>query len=174
MKASTKVFYLPLVAALGLAFSGTAIANDQGRDSDRGGKGFERMATELNLSPEQQKAFKSIHLKAKSEMQKNRDAMKANRDALRQLDTSDKHYSRNVAKLADEQGKLVADSIKQRAKTRAETDALLTPEQRDKARQLKEERRDRKDSKWGSSKRDGSKRGDSNREGPRHENGPRF
>ena len=147
MNVTAKIFYLPLMAALGLTISGIAIAGDQGKAAECGAKGFERMATELNLSQEQKEQFKKIHSEANPEMKKNRDAMKENHEAIRQLNPADNGYDQAVAKLADEQGKLVAASIRQHAKTRAQTDAILTPEQREKAHQLAQERRDRKSSK---------------------------
>jgi len=132
----------------------------------------QRMAEELNLSKEQMKHFKTIHEDARDAMQANRDAMRANRDAMRALDPSAADYMARTSKLAAEKGKLVEEMMMQRARLRAQTAAILTPEQLARHEQLRKERR----AKWKERRSDGRGMGRGTgmgRGGPDGDRGPR-
>jgi Spy/CpxP family protein refolding chaperone len=102
---------------------------------------LERMAEELNLTDEQKEQLKHVYRQSRSRLQKLRDAMQDNREALRKLDPEDAHYHQQVARLARKQGALVEKMIKARSHVRAEIYAILTPEQREKARNLRKHHR---------------------------------
>lgn len=132
----------------------------------------QRMAEELNLSKEQMRHFKTIHEDARDAMQANRDAMRANRDAMRSLDPSAADYMAKVSKLAAEKGKLVEEMMMQRARLRAQTAAILTPEQLARHEQLRKERwenwKERRSDRRGMGRGNGMGRG-----GPDGDRGPR-
>lgn len=104
-----------------------------------------RMADALNLSDEQRRQMKNIHRAARAEMLRLHDAMEDNREALRRLDPASPGYMRQVNRLAAEKGALVERMVKHRAKVRAAVAAILTPEQRQRAKQLHRDRRLRRD-----------------------------
>lgn len=102
---------------------------------------LERMAEELELTDEQQEQIKQVYRQSRPRFLKLRDAMEDNRKALRKLDPEDARYRQQVARLAREQGVLVEKMIKARSHVRAKIHAILTPEQREKARDLRKRHR---------------------------------
>ncbi|OIO70291.1 MAG: hypothetical protein AUJ58_03430 [Zetaproteobacteria bacterium CG1_02_55_237] len=134
-------------------------------------QGMQRMTTDLNLSAEQQEQVKKIHNDSRETMKAMRDAMLANRDAMQKLDPAAKDYTARADKLAEEKGTLVEAMMKENARVRAEMSAVLTPEQRAKAAQLRKERKAKRDAKKGERRGDwGKGRGGPDGRGPG--NGP--
>ena len=118
-------------------------ANVATAEPHRGGGGdrhIQRMADELNLSDTQRQQFKQIHRAARGEKLAIRDAMQDNREALHKLDPSASDYSSQVERLAEEKGDLVKRMIIQRSQVRAQMHAILTPEQRELAKDMKKHR----------------------------------
>ncbi|ATX82486.1 protein refolding chaperone Spy/CpxP family [Mariprofundus ferrinatatus] len=101
----------------------------------------ERMAEKLDLSDSQRNQFKQIHEENRAEGRALHDAMHKNRQALRSLDPSAKDYSKQVARLASEKAELTRQMVIHRSEVRAEVHAMLTPEQQEKARQMKMDRK---------------------------------
>ncbi|GAV20782.1 periplasmic protein CpxP [Mariprofundus micogutta] len=129
------VLSFAVAAMLAVSFANMAYAFPPG-----GGGGMqrmERMADELNLTDQQRQQFKQIHRDNRGAGMIIRDAMQDNRDAMQKLDPGAKGYSKQVAKLADEKADLVKQMTVHRAEVRAEIHAILTPEQRTKAAELK-------------------------------------
>lgn len=120
---------------------------------------IERMAERLNLNDSQRSKFKQIHEANRGEMMAIHQAMQKNREALHGLDPAAKNYSSEVARLAAEKAELVKQMVTHRSEVRAEVHAMLTPEQRQQAKQM---RMQRKSKGYGDGPR-GPGRGDCNR-----------
>ena len=118
-------------------------ANVATAEPHRGGgeRHLERLADELNLSDAQRQQIKQIHRDARGEKLAIRDAMQDNREAMQKLDPSAKDYGRQVEQLAGEKGDLVKRLTIQRSNVRAQMYAVLTPEQRELAKDMKKHRR---------------------------------
>ncbi len=92
--------------------------------------GAHGLAHGLNLSEEQQdKVFAIMHAQAPQRREQEKAARKA-QEALRALVDSDKFDDAKAAALAQAEGKAVAALALLRARTDAQVQALLTPEQR--------------------------------------------
>ncbi|WP_241696998.1 Spy/CpxP family protein refolding chaperone [Mariprofundus sp. KV] len=136
----TALFFV-VASALFIAGANMAYAfggPDGERNMDRRA---ERMAEKLNLSDTQRDQFKQIHEQGRGEGQAIHEAMQKNRDALHKLDPSAKDYAKQVARLANEKAELVKQMVVHRSEVRAEVHAMLTPEQREKATQMRMERK---------------------------------
>ena len=104
----------------------------------------ERMAEKLDLSDAQRGQFEQIHEENRGEGEALHDAMRKNRQALHSLDPSARDYSKQVAKLASEKAELSRQMVVHKSEVRAKVHAMLTPEQREKAKQLRFERKDKR------------------------------
>lgn len=94
----------------------------------------------LDLTDEQKQKIRDVMASSDPKFQ---DAMKkaeANNKQLREL-CGDKYDATKVATLADAQGKLVAQAIELRLQVRHQIYEILTPEQREKIKKLREEMR---------------------------------
>lgn len=135
----TTVLGLSVAALLVVAFANMAYAFPPcGAGGMQRG---ERMASELNLTDQQLRQFKQIQRDGRDTGMAMRDAMQDNRDAMRKLDPGAKDYSKQVATLAEEKAELVKQMMIHRAETRAEVHAMLTPEQRKQAKELRKNSR---------------------------------
>lgn len=118
-------------------------ANVATAEPHRGGseRHLERMANELNLNDAQRQQLKQIHREARGEKLAIMDAMQDNREAMHKLDPSAKDYSQKVEQLAGEKGDLVERLTIHRSNVRAQVYAVLTPEQRELAKEMRKHRR---------------------------------
>ena len=134
-KSMKMISILGLATALSLGMAATAGAFPGGH----GGKQqrYERMADRLDMSDQQRQQLKQIHRQARPQMLDMKDAMQDNREALRKLDPKSPQFDTQVAELAKQQGELVTQKIIQRQQLRASVFAILTPEQREVAKQMK-------------------------------------
>lgn len=98
-----------------------------------------RIADALQLSDEQRQQLKQIHRGKRHEAMQLRDAMQDNREALGKLRPSASNYEEQLVKLADEKAQLVKRKVVQEGKIRAKFYAILTPEQREKAAEMKKQ-----------------------------------
>jgi protein CpxP len=102
-----------------------------------GGPGFgsemriEHMTEELGLSAEQRDKLRAVVDKNRPQMRALHDQMTDNRKQLQALMQQGGAKDADLRKVADAQGKLIADMIVQRHKLRGEIAAVLTPEQRE-------------------------------------------
>jgi len=151
IKMNKSLIAVGLLVATSLAIP--AIACPAG-GSCNGQSGMQRMTENLGLSDKQQEQIKQIHSDSHETMKSMRDAMMANRDAMQKLDPAARDYMTQVDKLAAEKGALVEAMMKEHARVRAEMAAVLTPEQRAKAAELRKERQ----AKW-KDKKKGDRRG---------------
>ncbi|MDQ6991657.1 MAG: Spy/CpxP family protein refolding chaperone [Mariprofundaceae bacterium] len=148
MMKTKKIFWIPLLAMMAVAWSAQANGyeqqNQQGICGEQQGAGpmnprgshkdhMQGMIKSLGLSEAQQKKMKAIHKGSRDEMKALHHALRANHKAMQALDTSDKDYQKNANILADKQGILIAKKIKMHSANRAKFDQILTPEQRKKA-----------------------------------------
>jgi Spy/CpxP family protein refolding chaperone len=101
---------------------------------------IERMADALDLTKEQRDKVRAIVDKSRPQTRELRDKLADNRKQLHTLVQQGSAKEADVRKLADTQGKLMADMIVQRTKVRNEIHAVLTPEQREKLQQRFEQR----------------------------------
>jgi Spy/CpxP family protein refolding chaperone len=152
MKTFTKAVVVSSLVAGGLAVAGTRLASaspDEHGDCRRGGhsrmmggmggedRSFRHMTERLDLTDDQRTALRDVLKKSESPMRAAGDKLRTNREALRKLEDEGKADDKQVQKLAQEQGKLMADMIVQRAKVHGEMQKVLTDAQR---QQLKEMR----------------------------------
>jgi Spy/CpxP family protein refolding chaperone len=96
---------------------------------------IDRMAQRLDLTTEQRDKVRALVDKARPQTRALRDKMSENRKQLHALAVQGTAKESEVRKLADSQGKLIADMIVQRSKLRSEISAVLTPEQREQLQQ---------------------------------------
>jgi len=145
-----------LLAAVGL--TGSALANDdydnphhmmgrdhcwqQGRGPFYGGPpghfrgdmgGLSSLADELDLSKEQRDKIRDLVRKSRTQLRDLGESLGDNRDDMEAL-LDDKGYGADFDKLARRQGELIGEMIILRAKTRAQIEGVLTPEQKERFR----------------------------------------
>ena len=106
-------------------------------DSDRM---IERMAATLNLSKEQRDAMYAIVDKARPQTRELRDRLIETHKQLRALKQQGTPNESEVRKLADAQGKAIADMIVLRTKVQTEIRGVLTDAQRQQLDQWREQR----------------------------------
>jgi Spy/CpxP family protein refolding chaperone len=100
---------------------------------------IEHMATSLNLSKEQRDAMYAIVDKSRPQTRELRDRLTENHQQLRALMQQGAPKESEVRKLADAQGKAIADMIVLRNKVRTEIHNVLTDAQRTQMQQWREE-----------------------------------
>ena len=100
----------------------------------------DRMAERLDLTKEQRDKVRAIVDKTRPQTRELRDKLSENRKQLQTLTQQGTAKESEIRKLADNQGKLIADMIVQRSKVQGEISAVLTPEQREKMQQRFEQR----------------------------------
>jgi Spy/CpxP family protein refolding chaperone len=109
----------------------------RGMDSDFH---IDRMAERLDLTTEQRDKVRAIVDKSRPQQRALRDKLSESRKQLRTLIQQGTAKESEVRKLADNQGKLIADKIVLRSKLQGEIYAVLTPVQREKMQQHFEHR----------------------------------
>lgn len=123
--------------------------HDRGPPMDgMGGMGMhpgmlDRMADELSLSDAQRQTIRGLFESARPAMQANRDEMRKNAELLRNTEPGDKDYQAVVERASRAAGELAARAVSDGAQLRARVWAVLTPEQRVKAREMGNKMRDR-------------------------------
>lgn len=98
----------------------------------------ERMARVLSLDEKQTEKVKAIAKNYDKQFDELRGKMTDNRKQMRELMAKEGASESDVRKLAEAQGKLKADTIVLRTRMQREIDQVLTPEQRQKHRDLRE------------------------------------
>lgn len=99
------------------------------------GKMFEGIARELNLSDEQKTQAKQVLDDARSRVEPLFDQLAENRKEITQLGTDGVYDERKVQELGDAQADLMKRLFIEKEKSKAQLFAILTAEQREKARQ---------------------------------------
>ncbi len=104
---------------------------------------LDRMADELGLSDAQRQTIRGLFEAARPAMQANRDEMRKNAELLRNAEPGDKDYQAVVERVSRASGELASRAVGDGAQLRARVWAVLTPEQRVKAKEMGNKMRDR-------------------------------
>jgi Spy/CpxP family protein refolding chaperone len=108
-----------------------------------GGHPFLKMAEKLNLSEEQKTQIKTILEDAKTRIKPLMETIRANHQAIEQLGKDGVYNESEVTRLANAQAETTKQLIIEKEKTKAAIFAVLTPEQRTQAEQMKSEMKER-------------------------------
>lgn len=154
MKTFTKAVLIGGLLAGGLAAAGmtSALASpDEDGECHRGGHSMkmgrhmdgeehflDHMTRRLDLTKEQQASIQEILKKSDTGMRETRDKLRANHEALRKLADDGQADAKQVQKLAQEQGRLIAEQIVQRTQVHGEIQKLLTDAQREQLKEMRE------------------------------------
>jgi len=101
---------------------------------------LERMASELQLTADQQQKIKGVYESARPEMEEVRDRARANAEKLRAAQPGSLNYDAVVAEVARNAGDLATRAVTNGAQLRAEVWKVLTPDQRQKLETLQTQR----------------------------------
>lgn len=110
----------------------------KGFKGGRGGHPFERIAAKLGLSDEQKTRAKTVFEASKDRVKPIAEQLRANRTEIEKLGTDGVFNEAEVNRLATAQTELMRQMFVEREKTKAELFAILTPEQRVQAIEMKE------------------------------------
>ena len=103
---------------------------------------LEHMTEHLDLDETQRQSVQNILEASKPEFEALRERFKANREVLRALDPADAAYAVDLEAAAAENGRLATEATLMHSRVRAEIDAVLTEEQREKLARSKARFRD--------------------------------
>lgn len=101
---------------------------------------LERMASELQLTADQQQALKGVFESARPEMEQVRDKARENAAKLRAAQPGSKNYDVLVSEVARNAGDLATRAVTNGAQLRAQVWAILTVEQRQQLETLQAQR----------------------------------
>ena len=104
---------------------------------------LERMADELGLSDAQRQTIRGLYESARPAMQANREQLRQSAAQLRDVEPGSKDYQSTVERASRTAGELASRAVSDAAQLRAQVWAVLTPEQRVKAKQMRETMRER-------------------------------
>lgn len=145
MKRTTIGIVILLTVAFGLVGLNFAQKKISGRHTERfAEKGFppsflvDRISKELGLSEEQKTQAKQILEASKTRVQPLSEQMKQNHEATKDLGTDGNFDEAKVSQIANQQSETMKQLFIEKEKTKAELFAILTPEQREKAKQMQE------------------------------------
>lgn len=110
----------------------------------RHGKGFKRMAEELNLTPEQREKFKALRKDQGAAMKKLRESIRAKREELRVEMDNEKTDKAKIDGITADLKKLEGERVDQEVKGILQMKETLTPEQFKKLGAMHEEMRERR------------------------------
>lgn len=136
------------VLAIGLVSLGAIfIFAQKGGGMRRGGggggfgseRGFMRMAEKLNLSDEQKTRVKQIMEDSKTRVKPLMESLRAGHQEVENLGTDGTFNEAEVQKIAASQAETTRQLIIEKEKTKAQIFAVLTPEQRAQAAEMKEQ-----------------------------------
>lgn len=108
-----------------------------------GGHPFLKMAEKLNLSDEQKTQIKTILEDSKTRVQPLMESMRENHKAIENLGTDGTYNEAEVTRLANAQAEISKQLIIEKEKTKAAIFAVLTPEQRTQAAEMKSQMKER-------------------------------
>lgn len=109
------------------------------RGDKRGDKGMGMIFGSLDLTDAQKEQMKAIGQASRESTKSLRDQMKANREQLQQATANGAFNEAQVQAIAQQQGVLHAQMIVAKEKVKSQMFAILTPEQKTKAAELKEQ-----------------------------------
>ncbi len=108
-----------------------------------GGPGFERMFEKLNLSDEQKTQVKTILEDSKTRIKPLMESIRENHKQIENLGTDGVFNEPQVQQFATAQAETTKQLVIEKERTKAQIFAILTPEQRTQAAQMKEQMKDR-------------------------------
>ncbi len=117
---------------------------DTGRWGKRGDRHFDRMAEVLQLTPEQQSQIKSIRTETREKTAPFKQQMRDLRQEMRQTSSVGTFDEDVVRSLAEDQAEIRTELMVEKARMRSRIHAILTPEQREKAEELRQMRGERR------------------------------
>lgn len=139
---------LMLALAAGPAFAVTQSAGDTqgatGRQGHHKGWMLQHMTRALNLSDAQQTQIKGILQAERAKTQPIREQLHQSRISQNSSATTGAFDETQARTLANKQAQLMSDLMVERARTKSEIYAVLTPDQRQKAQQLMQQHRQRR------------------------------
>jgi protein CpxP len=97
--------------------------------------GFDRIARDLNLSDEQKAQAKQVFEDSKSRVEPLMKQLRENRQQVKDLGTDGVFDEQKVQEIADAQANLMKQMFIEKEKGKAQLFAILTPEQREQAKQ---------------------------------------
>ncbi|MEZ5498498.1 MAG: Spy/CpxP family protein refolding chaperone [Steroidobacteraceae bacterium] len=150
------------VAALAIGALTVGFAREHGPGGHGGGDFFggpgmfgpqmlERLGDKLELSDEQKTSIRGLMDSARPNMEQMRDALRNNMQRLHDTAPDSPDYNAVVASVSGEAAELARRFVTDSSQLRAQVWAVLTPEQRAKAQQLRDEwqaKREERRSKW--------------------------
>lgn len=101
------------------------------------------MADELSLTAAQRQSIQGLFESARPAMQAHREQMRASTEALRNVEPGSRDYQAAVERASRTAGELASRAVSDGAQLRAQVWAVLTPEQRVKANQMRDQMRER-------------------------------
>ena len=104
---------------------------------------LDRMADELHLTDAQRQSVQGLFESARPAMQAHREQMRKSAELLRNVEPDSKEYQATVAQASRTAGELASRAVSDAAQLRAQVWAVLTPEQRVKAKEMREKMRER-------------------------------
>lgn len=130
-------FMLPLFAAfLLLGMHGVSDATESGRqkpaveqDAKPAGPRILRHRDRIGLTDEQASAITALHDNLRAELEPNRERMRELRQELRKV-LSNGYDEREVRRIAEEQGRLLAERVILRSRTKVKVRDILSEQQR--------------------------------------------
>lgn len=146
-----KKFIFVIIAVSILALGAVFVVAQKG-ETNRGkfnkefggrGFGFGRIAKKLNLSDEQKAQVKQIMETEKPVVEPIFAALRENRQKLADLTADGSFDEAKIKELAGEQGNLSARLILEKERVKSQIFQILTPEQREQAKQLKDKMKDK-------------------------------
>lgn len=140
--------FLLITSLLMFASTGAWAFGSKHESGDGDGRHLAKMTQKLNLTSEQQDKIKALMVDSKPEKKSDRKSFKKE---LMQLNPDDSDYNSQLEALADKKALQVKEGIIKRGQMRAEIYKILTPEQKVKAKEMREENKG-KDRKHGKKK----------------------
>ena len=139
-----KFFIIPaILLALAAGVATSALAQRPGKGFGHHGWMLKRMAKQLNLTDAQQTQIKGIMSAEREKMKPMMQQMRQNQQA--QEANINGTFDENQARaFAGKQAQIMTDLMVEKQRMRSEVFAVLTPEQRQKAQQLMQERQARR------------------------------
>ena len=136
----TKFFIVTaLVLALAAGLTAAVVKQEAGGQGRHHGWMLAHMTKELNLTPDQQAQIKTVLETQKAKMQPLRQQLRQNRMA-ENSNTGGAFNEAQVRAFATKQSQIMTDLTVERARTRSQIFAVLTPDQRTKALALMQQR----------------------------------
>jgi protein CpxP len=147
-----KKFSIAIIAFVLLAVGTIFVFAQTSGDQTEGKRGFGKrghhrggkMALRgLDLTEEQKTQIKQIRQASREKIKPLREQLKANRQKLQELSANGNFDEAQVTAIANSQAAVQAQLIVEKERVKSQTFQILTPEQRAKAEQLKQQRKER-------------------------------